>query len=493
MMADMKIIAEIFSSNWETYKEFYKDAITSIYLQDGKIISQNDISYRPIVIPGNTIQAQRNSHSNHSRSILVYEIDKLGTEHPKFLIGVSNTGFDEDKKKEGGKYVYGQGGWHSNTYLIQGIHKIFERYYKTKETAPDLKLYFYLLDTKGHKKKSYPNALSNILTYRMLQTLGFDIINIGDINFSKWKEIEPNICLKKTNIGYSSFNKLINDISYISHKNKGNKPAYVKCYNDNPDQPKYVYTFKALGANAYDSFLVVWTLSKLAVREGKLLEFLFAPEKYNFRLGQKNTAETKDFPEPIKKLLDIIGLHITYESTNEIRQHLDREKAQYETAKEEKNIRNQEYFKNNLREKGVLVKCCLCGCEIESILEAAHLWGVSEISNASEEVINAAFDACGVDYDSDQYADDVFFKKYILANSGDNGIWLCRNHHGLFDRNHFAFDEQDGVLITQTDDTVKEFIDTTSPHKNIPAFVLTPATRIFLQYANRTRLRVSVE
>ena len=489
----MKIIAEMFSSNWETYKEFYKEAIIAIYLKNGITVLSSDISYRKIDIPGDTIQAQRNSHSNHSRSILVYEINSDGRETLMHIVGVSNTGFDADKKLEGLDYIYGNNDFHSNTYLCQGINKIFERYYKEKEANPGIKLHFYLLDTKGTKRKSYTNSLSNTLVYRILYTIGFEILNINEINFNKWAEIDPNLCCGRANISYSSFNKLINDISYISHKNRGNKPAYIKCYDEDTDQPKYVYTFKALGANAYDSFLVIWALSKLAQQEGKTLEFLFSPERYNFRLGQKNTAITKDFPKPIKKLLDVIGLHITYESSDEILQHLDREKAQYETAKEEKNIRNQEYFKNNLREKGVLVKCCLCGCEIESILEAAHLWGVSEINKASEEVINTAFEACGIDYDSEQYANDMFFKKYILANSGDNGVWLCRNHHGLFDRNHFAFNEQNGALVTQTDDSVKEFIDATSLHKSIPAFVLTPATRIFLQYANKTRLRVSVE
>lgn len=489
----MKIIAEIFSSNWETYKLFYKSAIIDIYKKEGKAIVEKDISHKKIYIPGNTIQAQRNPSSNHSRSILVYEVSSNGVSTLKYIIGVSNTGYDEDKKLEGRGYRYGNSDFHSNSYLCQGINKIFERYYIEKQTNPNIKLYFYLLDTKGTKQKTYTNSLSNILVYKMLYTIGFEIININDINLGKWSEINPNYKEHKSNLRYTSFNKLVNDVTYISHKNRSNKPAYIKCYKDDNNQEIYIYTFKALGANAYDSFLVIWALSKLARLENKKLEFLFAPEIYNFRLGQNNTAITEDFPGSIKKLLELINLNIKYETSSEILQHIDREKRQFETAKDEKNIRNQEYFKNNLREKGVLVKCCLCGCEVESILEAAHLWGVSEINNASDATINEAFEACNINFDTETYANDIFFKKYILANSGDNGIWLCRNHHGLFDRNHFVFDEQNGTLIIQTNDIVEEYINATAPYRRIPKFVLTPNTLTFLKYANKTRTNITTE
>lgn len=64
-----------------------------------------------------------------------------------------------------------------------------------------------------------------------------------------------------------------------------------------------------------------------------------------------------------------------------MRQQINREINQYEISKLKGTIRNQELFKNNLRKKGIQTKCYLCGCEIESILEAAHLWGVAEIKN----------------------------------------------------------------------------------------------------------------
>lgn len=485
----MRIEACIYSNNWLTYKSFYKDAIISAYLKEGITISSKDISPNLVDLPGLTIQAQRNPSSEYSRSIMVYEVDLNGTKMLKYIIGVSNTGYDEDKRSEGGKYVYGGDGFHSNTYMCQGINKIIERYYRERVKYPKVKLYFYLLDTKGKKSKSYVNSLSNILVYRLLYTIGFEIININDIDFSKWSQIES----KFTHLKYSSFNKLVNDITFISRKNKRNKPSYIKSYKDEEGEEKYVYTFKVLGANSYDAFLQIWALSILAKRENKKLEFLFAPEIYNFRLGQSNVSMTTDFPGPIKRLLAVIGIDVIYDTSTEIRQQLNREIAQFETAKENKNLRNQEYFKNNLREKGLLVKCCLCGCEVDSILEAAHLWGVAEINSASDDMINEMFEICNIDYDKSIYKDDVFFKKYLLANSGDNGVWLCRNHHGLFDRNHFVFDENNGSLIMQSDTDVNEYVDSTSTVKFLPSDILTEETKVFLKYANLTRRTLRFE
>ena len=181
----MNIKAKIFSSNWETYKKFYKEAIQKAYKKDYIDITNENIDVELEYIPGDTIQAQRFPTSKYSRTISVYENEKI-----KYIIGMSNTGYDEDRKKEsenGGKpYQYGNSDYHSNTYLCQGINKIFELYYDKLRENPDVKLYFYLLDVN---KKSYPDNLSNDLTYRELYTLGFQILNIELIKFKEFEQL----------------------------------------------------------------------------------------------------------------------------------------------------------------------------------------------------------------------------------------------------------------------------------------------------------------
>ena len=91
----MKIVAKIFSSNWETYKKFYKRAVKLAYKEVGIDISAQNIDYELDVIPGDTIQKQRHGSTRHSRTIRVYEDGVV-----RFVIAVSNTNYDEDKRIE---------------------------------------------------------------------------------------------------------------------------------------------------------------------------------------------------------------------------------------------------------------------------------------------------------------------------------------------------------------------------------------------------------
>lgn len=483
----MKIVAKIFSSNWETYKQFYKRAVKLAYKDVGITISTQDIDYELEVIPGDTIQKQRHGSTKHSRTIRVYEDGVV-----RFVIGITNTNYDEDKRIEAentsAKYVYGVPNFHSNTYLNQGINKILECYFECKEENADVRMYFYLLD----HEQSYCSNLSNILTYRKLATIGFPVLNINEVDFSEWKDLGFYYS-EGESIAYTSFNKFCNDMAYVASRNKGNVPAYVKCIesesNEADDAPlidKYIYTFKGLGAEAYDCFLIMWTLIILAKREHKHLEFLFAPEKYGFRLGQEHPRFTQDIPMTITDLFRKIGIEVEYESTDEVLQQLEREQSQYEKAKSEGRLRNQELFRNNLRAKGIQTKCYLCGCEVESILQAAHLWGVAQIKKASPHKINQAVrDEAMIDViDSDsKYANEMFYKRYMLANSGSNGVWLCSNHHGMFDAHHFVFNCETGKVLLTTDALGESYFKALTKNDTLPKEVLTPQTKAFLKYA----------
>ena len=490
----MKIVAKIFNCNYETYKKFYKDAVAKAYKKDDIEIDPENIIIEVENLPGDTVQAQR-SVEKHSRTISVLEDDKL-----KYIIGFSNTNYDEDKKKEvdtvGGKYVYGGDNYHSNTYLFQGLNKVFEYYYDEKNKGEKVKLFFYLLDTD----QTYAKNLSNLMNYRKLATIGFEILNLDEISFQEYEQLGFSLEESHEDIKYISFNKFANDILYLSKRNIGNVPSYLKCIDENFDitkdevnedgvhivpKQKYIYTFKTLSAEGYDSFFTMWTLIILAKQEDKDLEFLFGTQLYNLSDGEENYRQSTGFTRPILKLIEKAGLEIHYETSEEILHQFEREKSQYEKAKRNNILRNQELFKNNIRQKGIQTKCYLCGCEIEHILEAAHLWGVSEIKNAPVEVINEVISKpemrdlidCNNEHNQEQ-----FYKRYVLANSGDNGVWLCSNHHGLFDSNYYCFDSSDGKILIQLDasDESKLFFDLITYNKKLPSEILTPKTKIFL-------------
>lgn len=490
----MKIVAKIFNCNYETYKKFYKDAVKKAYKKDNIEIDTESIIVEIEELPGATVQSRR-SVEKHSRTISVFEDDKL-----KYIIGFSNTNYDEDKKKEvdtvGGKYVYGGDGYHSNTYLFQGLNKVFEYYYDEKNKGEQVKLFFYLLDTD----QTYAKNLSNLMNYRKLATIGFDILNLDEISFQEYEQLGFSLEESYNDIKYISFNKFANDILFLSKRNIGNVPSYLKCIDENYDitkdevnedgvhvipKQKYIYTFKTLSAEGYDSFFTMWTLIILAKQEDKDLEFLFGTQLYNLSAGEENYKQSTGFTGPILKLIEKANLEIHYETSEEILHQFEREKNQYEKAKSNNILRNQELFKNNIRQKGIQTKCYLCGCEIEHILEAAHLWGVAEIKKASSETINSILSKPEmrdlIDKEN-EHCNEPFYKKYILANSGDNGVWLCSNHHGLLDNNYYCFDSNNGKILIKLDasDESKLFFDLITYNKCLPNEVLTEKTKVFL-------------
>lgn len=68
----------------------------------------------------------------------------------------------------------------------------------------------------------------------------------------------------------------------------------------------------------------------------------------------------------------------------------------------------------------------MCSCEISEIIQGAHIWGVSQISH------------------TDTLTDE---EKFTHAVSGNNGLWLCQNHHKLFDSNIIMIDNDGHVRI----------------------------------------------
>ncbi|MBQ8902153.1 MAG: HNH endonuclease [Bacilli bacterium] len=488
----MEIIAKVYSGYKETYKRIYKDVVERVYKLNGININKDEIIYEVEVLEGDTVQSQRSKRVS-SRTITILENGKI-----KYIVGLSNTGYDDDKLLENPEFDYGHTGYHANTYFVQGCNKIFDYYLREKEKNSNIKLYFYMLDVN----QSHPHDKFNLMIYRKLATIGFDVLNIEQIKFDEYIEMGFSIDEIKDDIKYISFNKFSNDLSFISSKNSGNVPSYIKCIDysydinketDDENEEKfvdltnqeYIYTFKTLSAEGYDSFLTMWTLSVLAEKENKKLKFMFAPEKYNFRLGQEVPKVTEGFTGPLIDLMEKIGLSQEYETTDEVRQQINREINQYEISKANGTIRNQELFKNNLRRKGILTKCYLCGCEIEHILEAAHLWGVSEIKKCNAHDINDLLsNSCMntlIDPEN-EHSSELFYKKYMLANSGDNGVWLCSNHHGLFDSNFYCFDSETGKVLIKLDanEIDKTFFELCTSVKALPKEFLTDRSKIFL-------------
>lgn len=488
----MNISIKLYSCYELTYTPVLPKIIDKLY--EGKIdFKQVKVNVIDVSCNGTiTIQSQRSKEKYASRTLEVYEDENL-----VHIVAFSNTNYDEDKHNEflSGKSIkkkdsYGVKNYHANTYLKQGSPAIFNYYYEQKKFFSNVQLSFYLLDIR----ETYPHNLFNILSYRELETIGFKILNLDEVNFNEYN----NVChsnINQKNIKFSNLNKYIRDISYISKKNTGNTPSFLICEETEVQQEngddiyyieKYIYTFKSLSAQGYDSLFRCWCLKTLVNDLGEEIEFRLG--KQYFAFDSDNVKVSDKLTGPILKTFKNANIDINYVTNEEfMKEILDNDTA-YEKHKKQNKLRNQLLFRNNLRKTGIPCECVLCGEENSSILEAAHIWEVNKIQDVGAKEINEFInknDLLNLIDENSAHKNELFFKKYCLVNSGENGIWLCKNHHGLFDKNYYCFDSEDGKILLHFKNTkdLEEFlnnIDNGAFYK-MPASILTKERKAFIK------------
>ena len=108
----------------------------------------------------------------------------------------------------------------------------------------------------------------------------------------------------------------------------------------------------------------------------------------------------------------------------------------------------------------------LCSCEIPQIIQAAHIWSVASIKRADN--INQE-------------------DKLQFAIDGDNGIWLCNNHHKLFDVN-LIFISEEGQVKYKSDIEVnhKSYLYDTTIKYGIEEEILTSNFLWYLEKRNNS-------
>lgn len=492
-----KIIVKIYSCYERTYGKIYQKILKYIY---GQSFDENSVKLEIIDLSENgklTIQSQRSIERYVTRAIYIYEDDEF-----VHLIGISNTNLDYDKKHEkelhpNYKYIFNNPSrpYHGNAYFKQGTPKLFNYYFEQKKKWKNLTLSFYLLDVE----LEIPSNMFNCLTWRELQTIGFKVLNIDEIDFSQYEKNAGSKIIDKHNIAFSSFTKYINDIAEISGKNAGNNPSFLQTYehcvldeenNETYYIDKYIYTFKALSAQGYDALFRVLCLKVLADKENTEIEFILGRQFFAYTEQTLRVADS--LTGPIVETFKNFGTCIKYITNDEFMILKNLEETAYLRARKIHNPRNQALFRNNLRRKGVPIKCVICGNDDQSLLKAAHLWEVTDIKNATKKTIETFIADNGLSSIIDAtnaHCNEIFYKKYCLTNSGDNGVWLCGTHHDMFDKNYYCFKSDDGsiyILHFSTPSQQNDFIKSLKNGLNtcIPKSVLTNATKAFLTMRN---------
>lgn len=131
---------------------------------------------------------------------------------------------------------------------------------------------------------------------------------------------------------------------------------------------------------------------------------------------------------------------------------------------ENNSLRSPRYTYNLLEKLGPK-KCAFCKCEIPELIEGAHIWPVTDIKHEKRLSIE---------------------KKIEYATDGDNGIWLCDNHHLMLDEYLLRISES-GKLKYNSNIEEKSitYIKDTTPTTQLAASIVTSKFIGYLKRRNK--------
>ena len=250
-----------------------------------------------------------------------------------------------------------------------------------------------------------------IFMYRLMKTAGTGFLN-------------ENEFLTNPIYPFNSVSDIIVQRDSNRGRNRGNASSYVTI-----DENDILQIFgKTYGANKYET-----TLLCLAIRE-------ISP--YGMKLYEIQEGSLRQLPKDARNVIISKGIDI-------ITSDLILEREEYE---ENNSLRSPTYIYNLLEKLGEK-KCSLCNCEIPQIIQGAHIWPVASIKRASNLNID----------DKIQHATD-----------GDNGLWLCNNHHKLFDINYIYISEEGKLKYkTNIEQIQEEYVRDFTMNSSLPNEILT--------------------
>lgn len=241
--------------------------------------------------------------------------------------------------------------------------------------------------------------------YRLMATTGVNFINASEI-------------LKYKIFPFNTIEDLVMNREENRQVNKSNKSSYV---TRNEEGIVEIYA-KTYGANKKEAILIAMAASKISK---------------NILVYEIVEQNLKTLPKNDKEALKMIS------NVKVITSDFQLEKKDF---KENNSLRSPKFIFNLLEKIGPK-KCMLCSCDIPELIDGAHIWPVAEIKKSTLPLE----------------------EKLKLATSKENGIWLCKNHHKLYDSEMIRFNDLGDVVISNYDDYINEI---TSIYK-IDAKILT--------------------
>lgn len=296
----------------------------------------------------------------------------------------------------------------------------------------------FILDENPNKEVCFyfhPSITGNfetpyfIFMYRLMKT--------AKVNF-----LNGNEYLNQSIFPFSTPADIIVHKDNMRNTNSGNRSTYItRAANDN------LQIFgKTYGANKYETTILCLAISEIAITKVELYEI-------------EEGGLTK-LPQNAKEAIESLGVIQIFTSNRTI------ERTNFE---ENDSLRSIEYIYNLLEKLGNK-KCAFCECEISQIIQGAHIWPVAEIKKESSLTQD---------------------EKLALSLDGDNGLWLCQNHHKLLDVNFLRVSEDGSIKYRkEINETASDFIQDITINNQLPNEIITDK---FLHYLSKRNESIQEE
>jgi hypothetical protein len=287
----------------------------------------------------------------------------------------------------------------------------------------------YILDNRRKKRICFYFLASEgnretdyfVFMYRLMMTAGIEFLN--DQEFLS-QQIQP----------FNTIADVIASRNANRGRNRSNNPTYV---TRSPERVTQIFG-KTYGASKYETTLLCVALSRLTSSRMELYEI--------------NEQTLSILPELSRQAIDSLG------TVKLIPTDLRMERLDFENKN---SLRSPLYTYNLLARLGAK-KCALCDCEIPELIQGAHIWPVLEIKKDATISID---------------------EKLRFATDGNNGLWLCENHHGLLDANLITIDENGHVDSQEgLEESYRDYIEWCTPNTLLTSSILTAA---FVSYLRR--------
>jgi hypothetical protein len=261
--------------------------------------------------------------------------------------------------------------------------------------------------------------------YRLMATAGVEFLN-------------PEVALDNPVLAFTTVDDIINNRDKNRSTNRSNNSTYLtKGINGIPQ----IYC-KTYGANKKEATLFSIAVSRLS------------PESILYEIIEQNL---KELPSPDLEVIQRLG------NVSVVPTDLRFEKRLFE---ENNSLRSPKFTYNLLGRLGPK-KCALCGCEVPEIVEGAHIWAVADIKKTPLTIE----------------------QQLLHATDGENGLWLCANHHGLLDDDYIRI-SRTGIIDYRPHIEVyaKQFIDKITLTTRLDPSLLTDN---FLGYLDKRNLALA--